>query len=115
MFVPSIAVISQHFRKRMALAMSIVISGISLGSVVHTIMLNKLINGAVGFAMGTRINAGFITTLLFVSCILVRPRYGRDHRPDAVNTWKAMKKCLTELPSVLLISGYVMSNRLILD
>ncbi|KAG2359034.1 major facilitator superfamily domain-containing protein [Suillus spraguei] len=49
---PSIAVISQHFSKRRTLAMSLVASGSPLGSIIHPIMLNHLLNGTVGFARG---------------------------------------------------------------
>lgn len=114
MYIPSIAVVSRHFSKRRTFAMSIVLSGASLGGVVHTIMLNKLINGSVGFAMGTRINAGFITILLFISCILVRPQYGQDHHPEAINTWEAMKGYFTDIPSLLLISAFFLFQLAIL-
>ncbi|KAG1887492.1 uncharacterized protein F5891DRAFT_988223, partial [Suillus fuscotomentosus] len=54
-YAPSIAVVSQHFssRKR-TLVMSLVTSGTPLGSMIHPIMLNNLLNGTVGFAKGVR-------------------------------------------------------------
>ncbi|KAG9077914.1 hypothetical protein FS749_010160 [Ceratobasidium sp. UAMH 11750] len=42
LFLPSIGVISHHFRRRRALAMGIVTSGSSCGGIVFPIMLNKV-------------------------------------------------------------------------
>lgn len=107
MYVPSYAVLSQHFCKRRALVMSIVASGASLGGVVHTIMLNKLVNGPIGFATGVRISAGLVTVLLFISCSLIRTRYEIRHDALPVNTWKAAMKCVTEVPSLLMVTAYL--------
>lgn len=86
--------------------MPIVASGAALGGIVHTIMLNKLLNGPIGFKAGVRISATFITVLLFLSCVLVRPRYGAVRQEaTSVNFWKATKKCFTEVPSLLTIIG----------
>ncbi|THV06303.1 MFS general substrate transporter [Dendrothele bispora CBS 962.96] len=74
LYVPSIAIVSQYFRERRALAMTIVSSGSSLGAFLHPLMLNKTINGSLGFANGTRANAGLISGLLLVSCLIMRTR-----------------------------------------
>ncbi|KAK7466082.1 hypothetical protein VKT23_004807 [Stygiomarasmius scandens] len=74
LYVPSIAIVSQYFRERRALAMTIVASGSSLGAFLHPIMLNNTINGSLGFANGTRANAGLISGLLLVSCLIMRTR-----------------------------------------
>lgn len=87
--------------------MSIVASGASLGGVVHTIMLNKLINGPIGFAMGVRISAGLVTGLLFISCLLIRTRYETRHDAPPINTWKAATNCVTEMPSLLMITAFL--------
>ncbi|KAJ7650895.1 MFS general substrate transporter [Roridomyces roridus] len=74
-YVPSIAVISHHFEKRRALAMILVSSGASLGSVFHPLMLNKMLqNPRLGFGHATRINAGLISGLLLLACCLMRTR-----------------------------------------
>ena len=87
--------------------MSIVASGAPLGGVVNTIMLNKLLNGPIGFKTGVRISAAFITVLLFLSCILVRTRYSAVRQEaTSINFWKATKKCFAEIPSLLTIIGY---------
>ncbi|KAI0737615.1 major facilitator superfamily domain-containing protein [Daedaleopsis nitida] len=57
-YIPSMAVISQHFHKRRALAMSIASSGSSLGSIVHPLMLNNMLNNpSMGFAIAVRADA----------------------------------------------------------
>lgn len=107
MYVPSFAIVSHHFKRRRTTMMSIVVSGVALGGIANTIMLNQLLNGPIGFKMGVRISAAFITGLLFLSCILVRTRYSAVRQETApVNFWKATKKCFTEVPSLLTIIGY---------
>lgn len=110
MYVPSFAIISHHFKRRRTTMMSIVASGAALGGVANTIMLNKLLNGPIGFKLGVRISATFITALLFLSCILMRTRYSAVRQEaTSVNFWKATKKCFTEIPSLLTIIGYGVS------
>ncbi|KIK77785.1 hypothetical protein PAXRUDRAFT_776424, partial [Paxillus rubicundulus Ve08.2h10] len=106
MYVPSFAVLSHHFDRRRTTMMSIVASGASLGGIAHTIMLNKLLNGPFGFEAGVRISAGFVSMVLFLSCLLVRPRYETVQKTSSVNLWKATKKCFTEVPSLLTILGF---------
>lgn len=107
MYVPSFAILSHHFEHRRTAAMTLVASGASIGGIVHTIMLNKLLNGPMGFKTGVRISAAFVTVLLFLSCVLVRSRYDSIHQERTpVNLWKATKKCFTEIPSLLTILAY---------
>lgn len=67
-------VVSHYFQQRRTLAMSLVACGSSVGSIVHPIMLNYLFNRGIGFANGVRISAAFISALLLIACLLVRPR-----------------------------------------
>ncbi|KAG1791785.1 uncharacterized protein BJ212DRAFT_1418599, partial [Suillus subaureus] len=53
--IPSIAVVAHHFERRRAFAMGLVVAGVSMGSILHPIMLNNLINGRLGFANGVRV------------------------------------------------------------
>ncbi|KAF9237794.1 MFS general substrate transporter [Melanogaster broomeanus] len=108
MYVPSFAVLSHHFSRRRTAMASIVASGVPLGGIFHTIMLNKLLNGSVGFQTGVRASAAFISGLLFLSCLLVRPRYGSTQKTMPVNFWKATKECFTEVPSLLTIFGFML-------
>ncbi|KAL4075549.1 MFS general substrate transporter [Scleroderma citrinum] len=111
--VPSYSILSHHFSRRRPLATAIVASGAPLGSIVHTIMLNRLLNGPVGFATGVRISAGFITVLLFVACLLVRPRYPPYHT-SSVNVWKVTKRCIMGVPSLLMITGFLLFQTMLL-
>jgi len=56
--------------------MTIVASGSSLGAIIHPIMLNSTLNGSgsLGFANATRANAGMVSGLLLISCLLMRTR-----------------------------------------
>ena len=107
MYVPSFAILSHYFNRRRTIMMSIVTSGAASGGIANTIMLNYILNGPIGFKMGVQISATFITGLLFMSCILVRPRYSAVRQEaTSVNFWKATKRYFTEVPSLLTIIGY---------
>lgn len=105
-YIPSIAVISQYFHKRRAFAMSIVASGSSLGSVVHPVMLNNMLNNpSIGFATAARANAGMITALLLASCALMRTRMAQP--TSTVNLWSAARKFAKDKSYVFTTLGYV--------
>ncbi|KAH9475572.1 Aspyridones efflux protein apdF [Psilocybe cubensis] len=72
-YVPSVAILSHYFRRRRNLVMTVVAAGSSLGAVVHPIMLNNTIP-KIGFAKATRANAGLVSGLLFVACLIMRTR-----------------------------------------
>ncbi|KIK69481.1 hypothetical protein GYMLUDRAFT_189154 [Collybiopsis luxurians FD-317 M1] len=80
MYIPSVAVISHYFRRRRALAMTLVASGSSLGSIVHPIMLNNLF-ARIGFAQAARANAGLVSGLLLIACLLMRTRLPPNAAP----------------------------------
>ncbi|KAG8220727.1 major facilitator superfamily domain-containing protein [Butyriboletus roseoflavus] len=73
-YVPSLAIVSHHFKKRRAIAMSIVAGGTPAGAVAYTILLNNLLNGNLGFANSIRITAAANTVLLITGCALMRTR-----------------------------------------
>ncbi|KAJ7202130.1 MFS general substrate transporter [Mycena pura] len=74
-YVPCMAVISHHFQKRRALALTLVASGSSLGAVVHPIMLNNTLHSTrLGFANAVRVSAGLLSGLLLLACCLMRTR-----------------------------------------
>jgi len=83
MYIPSLAVISHHFRTRRAMAMSIVASGSSFGAFIHPIILNNTINGKLGFANATRLHAAIITILLLIACVLMRTKSNTQSTPPA--------------------------------
>ncbi|KAL0958733.1 hypothetical protein HGRIS_014063 [Hohenbuehelia grisea] len=73
LFLPSITVISHYFCQRRALAMSIVMSGSSIGGVIYPILLNSTLPRW-GFAWSIRA-VGFIDLgLLFIANMFMAPR-----------------------------------------
>lgn len=72
-YVPSVAILSHYFRRRRNLVMTVVAAGSSLGAVVHPIMLNNTIP-KMGFAKATRANAGLISGLLLIACLIMKTR-----------------------------------------
>ncbi|KAG8747617.1 hypothetical protein FRC10_000160 [Ceratobasidium sp. 414] len=83
LFLPSIGVISHHFKRRRALAMGIVTSGSSCGGIVFPIMLNKIFQRA-GFAWGVR-STGFVILGCFIAAnLMMRTRLPpKSQRPPA--------------------------------
>ncbi|KAG2023724.1 monocarboxylate permease [Coprinopsis cinerea AmutBmut pab1-1] len=74
-YVPSVAVVSHYFRRRLASVMMFAVSGSALGAIVHPIMLNNLLNHTnLGFGGSIRASAGLVTGLLVVACALIRTR-----------------------------------------
>jgi len=103
MYIPSMAVISHHFRRRRVLVMGFAASGSALGAIVHPIMLNNLINGPVGFANGVRASAGLVSGLLFIACLCVRTRLPPPETP--VNYIAVAKRCIHDVPLLFMIAG----------
>ncbi|TFK98997.1 MFS general substrate transporter [Pterulicium gracile] len=64
-YIPSLGILSHHFKRRRSLAMGIAGSGVSAGGIVYPIMLNYCIHGRVGFRWGIRISA-FVTLALLI-------------------------------------------------
>lgn len=101
-YAPSIAVVSQHFSRRRTLVMSLVTSGTPLGSMIHPIMLNHLLNGTVGFANGVRASAGFVSVLLLIACLFMRTR----ELPIPTASYTAVaRKCSREVLFILMTVG----------
>ncbi|KAI0682403.1 MFS general substrate transporter [Cytidiella melzeri] len=98
MYLPSIAVVSHHFHKRRTLAMSIVASGSSFGSIIHPIMLNNTLD-KLGFGNAVRASAGVVTGMLLIGCMLLRPRLPPSNKHIALIP--AAKKFVRDPPYVL--------------
>lgn len=72
-FLPSLSIVSHHFRVHRALATGIVVTGASAGGIVFPIMLNHLFsNPKIGFANGVRASAGLIGMLLVLANLLMK-------------------------------------------
>ncbi|KAG1876305.1 major facilitator superfamily domain-containing protein [Suillus subluteus] len=87
--VPSFAIVSHHFQRRRAVTMAIVSAGASLGSILHPVMLNNLINGRLGFANGVRASAGLNSGLLLIANLLMRTRL--PPQPQAVSYTRVLQ------------------------
>ncbi|KAG1888560.1 major facilitator superfamily domain-containing protein [Suillus subluteus] len=103
MFVPSTAVVAHYFRRKRTLVLTFVASGSSLGATIHPIMLNNLLNGPLGFSNGVRASAGLVSVLLLIACLCMRTRLDPPTIP--VNYIVAARKCIRDVPFVLMIAG----------
>lgn len=103
-YVPSVAILSHYFRQRRSLVMTIVAAGSSLGAVVHPIMLNNLIP-KIGFAKATRANAGLISGLLLIACLIMKTRLPPP--TTTPNLKKSLVKFSKDKAYICCIFGYV--------
>ncbi|OJJ50271.1 hypothetical protein ASPZODRAFT_149654 [Penicilliopsis zonata CBS 506.65] len=70
---PSLAIQAQYFRRRISLAMGIVISGSSTGGVIWPIAIRRMIeNPSLGFAWTMRIVGFIMIPLLAIACLFTR-------------------------------------------
>jgi hypothetical protein len=69
--------------------MGLVVTGASMGSILHPIMLNNLINGRLGFANGVRASAGMIGGLLLIAYLLMHTRL--PPQPRAVSYTRVLQ------------------------
>ncbi|TEB18981.1 MFS general substrate transporter [Coprinellus micaceus] len=105
-FLPTVAIVSQHFNRRESLAMIIVVSGASLGAIVHPILLNKLFAmPELGFVRTVRASAAMVSGLLIVACLLIRQREKPGDRQRAgggtsknTNVWDIVTGSAKDLP-----------------
>ncbi|CAA7263258.1 unnamed protein product [Cyclocybe aegerita] len=86
-YIPALGITSHYFHKKRPLAMGIASAGSALGSVLHPIMLNKLINGHIGFHNGVRISAALNVALLLIGLSVMRTRLP----PKPVQTFPVLK------------------------
>jgi len=90
-FLPSISIVSHHFKKRRALATGIVVSGSSAGGILFPIMLNRLFqNPHFGFKGGVRASGGLIAGLMLLGNILMRTNPPPNSSKRALS-WKEYK------------------------
>ncbi|KAH0828906.1 MFS general substrate transporter [Lanmaoa asiatica] len=74
LFLPTLSIQAHYFKRRRALAMGIIMSGSSVGSVAYPIMINHFFNGPIGFAWGVRIVTFVYLVLLFIANAIMRTR-----------------------------------------
>lgn len=74
LFVPSVALLPQYFKKRRALAIGIAASGSSIGGVIYPIVFHQL-EGKIGFRWATRAVSFLTLTTCAISIATMRLRY----------------------------------------
>jgi hypothetical protein len=74
--------------------MGFVVAGVSMGSILHPIMLNNLINGRLGFANGVRVSAGIIGGLLLIAYLLMHTRL--PPQPNAISYARVLQNSLKD-------------------
>ncbi|KAI5116457.1 hypothetical protein M0805_005870 [Coniferiporia weirii] len=110
LFVPSLAVVSQHFRTptKRTLALGLAGSGSSLGGVLHPIMLNNLFQGPTGFANSVRASGGLLAGLLLLSMCLMRTNYpprGNGAGNKTIGLGTAIKEFSKDSAYVFMVIG----------
>ncbi|KAI0804707.1 major facilitator superfamily domain-containing protein [Irpex lacteus] len=70
LYLPSLAIVGHHFKKKRTLVMGIVATGASVGGIIHPIMLNQLFEGKLGFHNGVRVSAAMNGFLLIIANII---------------------------------------------
>ncbi|KAF8225737.1 MFS general substrate transporter [Tricholoma matsutake] len=102
-YMPTMALLTQYFVRRRALAIGIAVSGTALGGAIHPIMLNRLFHGPVGFHNGVRASAGLILGLLAVATVLMKPRLPPNRTQG--NPFQDFRAFLSDPPYVVTLVG----------
>ncbi|KAG5335571.1 hypothetical protein C0989_000979 [Termitomyces sp. Mn162] len=76
-------------------------------------MLNKLIFGPQGFALGVRATAGTITGLMIIGNMLMRTRTQSTRAEDAEMVRVPVKTLLMDIPYMVFVFSYAASSRII--
>jgi MFS family permease len=102
---PAIALVSQHFKKRLSIALGITIASSSLGGVVWPVIMHSLLDSSLGFGWSMRI-AGFIMLpILAVSCMIARPPVQAESSTKAPKPKPAWDWSLVTKPEMLLTAS----------
>ncbi|TBU39592.1 MFS general substrate transporter [Dichomitus squalens] len=112
LFLPSLSVVSHHFRRRRALATGIAVSGASCGGVVFPIVLNQLFaNPKMGFANGVRASGALVAVLLTVANAVMRTSSpSKRHGFLPVSHWKHAKRILVDHAYTTSVVGAFCTN-----
>jgi MFS family permease len=101
LFVPSVAIASQYFTTKRALAVGLTASGGSLGGVLFPIIFRKLLS-RIGFGWATRVLGFIVLGTLLISLALVKPRV-----KSAPKTRSLLDLSAFTSPSFLVLSAAV--------
>ncbi|KAI0699022.1 MFS general substrate transporter [Cytidiella melzeri] len=92
LYLPSLAIVGHHFKRRRTMVMGIVATGASVGGIIHPIMLNQLFQGKVGFHNGVRISAAMNGFLLIIANIIsLQPGTGTQKREETASGERVVK------------------------
>ena len=90
-FLPSLSIVSQHFKAYRALSIGIAASGSSVGGIVFPIILNRLFqNPYMGFAGGVRISGALIAVMLLGANMIMRTNCASNANKPTL-TWSLFK------------------------
>ncbi|KAK7449285.1 hypothetical protein VKT23_013428 [Stygiomarasmius scandens] len=85
-FIPSLTIISHHFRKRRAFVTGMAVTGASFGGIVWPIMLNQLIQ-VTSFANAVRSTGAVAGVMLLVANLIMKPT--KEVKPLNSGLWKS--------------------------
>lgn len=105
LFVPSVAILPQYFKKRRALANGLAASGSSFGGVIYPVMFDQLRN-RVGFPWAVRAIAFLSLGTCMFSCSVLRPRFKPKERRALVQL-SAFKEVQYTLFTMALFFGFL--------
>lgn len=87
--VPAVALVSQYFRKRRAVAVGVTIAGSSIGGVLWPVIVNELLKKPnIGFGWTMRISGFIMLVILVVSSLIARSPEKQAY-PDAEKLQKS--------------------------
>ncbi|PCG98252.1 Major facilitator superfamily domain, general substrate transporter [Penicillium occitanis (nom. inval.)] len=105
LFVPSVALLPQYFRKKRALANGLAASGSSFGGVIYPIMFDQL-QRRVGFPWATRAIAFVSLGTCTFSCLVLRARFLPTERRSLIQL-SAFKETQYSLFCLALFMGFL--------
>ncbi|KAJ7594143.1 major facilitator superfamily domain-containing protein [Mycena floridula] len=103
MFLPSLAILGQHFEARRSLAMGIAVTGASIGGVVWPIMVNQLLKRT-SFPTTVRATGGLSAGLLFCANVLMTPQpHKKPSETGAQSEFAKLKVMVKDTPFMMSI------------
>jgi MFS family permease len=105
LFLPSVALVATYFTTRRALAIGIVASGGSIGSVIYPIVFYRL-QPQIGFPWATRVLGFIALATLAISISVMRTRLPPAKKARAIFDWSAFKNIPFSLFSVGLFLSF---------
>ncbi|RFU27421.1 hypothetical protein B7463_g8925, partial [Scytalidium lignicola] len=105
LFIPSVAIVSQYFDTKKALAMGIAASGSSLGGVIYPIIFHRL-QPSIGFGWSTRV-LGFLTLVTFILPLMVMKVRLKPAAKRPLVDWDAFKEPPFVLYSIAVFLGFI--------